>query len=109
MRANRSRLRFSRIVTLAIVAALLLSGCVLSQTGAPSIVADESVVLTGAVQSSQPDTVTYWFKYGTTTDYGSTTTSQTAFVQQGTKQPVSELVDGLTAGTTYHYQLCSDV
>jgi hypothetical protein len=101
---------YPRILTLAVAAAVafVLSGCVLSSTGAPGIVADESAVLTGAVGSSQADTVTYWFKYGTTPNYGSTTTTQTQFVQKGTTA-VSELVDGLTAGTIYHYQLCSDV
>jgi hypothetical protein len=101
-----------RIRTPAVAAtfAVVLSGCVLSSTGAPRIVADTSAILTGVVKSSQDDTVTYWFKYGTTPDYGSTTTTQTAFVQKGggTGGAVSELVDGLTAGTTYHYQLCSD-
>jgi hypothetical protein len=96
------------MLTLAVAFAFVLSGCVLSSTGTPRIVADESAVLTGAVQSSQPDSVTYWFKYGTTPNYGSTTTAQTAFVQQGSTT-LSQLVDGLTAGTAYHYQLCSDV
>jgi hypothetical protein len=99
-----------RILTRAVAAtfAFVLSGCVLSSTGAPRMVADASAILTGGVRSSQADTVTYWFKYGTTPNYGSTTTTKTAFVQKG-GGGVSEMVDGLTAGTTYHYQLCSDV
>jgi hypothetical protein len=97
-----------RILTVAAAVALVLSGCVLSSTGAPGIVADESAVLTGAVKSSQAGTVTYWFAYGTTPNYGSSSTTQTSFFQQGTNT-LSEVVDGLTAGTLYHYQLCSDV
>ncbi len=105
MKYFRSR---PRILTLAVAVAFVLSGCVRSVTGAPRIVADTSAILTGAVQSSQNDyPVTYWFKYGTTPDYGSTTTTRTVGVRKGTNG-VSELVDGLTAGTTYHYQLCSD-
>ena len=102
-----------RILTPAVAAtfAVVLSGCVWSSTGAPRIVADTSAVLTGAVKSAQgpgADLATYWFNYGTTPDYGSTTTTQTALVYDGTNS-VSGLVDGLTARTTYHYQLCSDV
>jgi hypothetical protein len=96
------------MLSVAVALAFVLSGCVVSSTGAPRIVADETAALTGAVHSSQADTVTYWFKYGTTADYGSTTTPQTTFVQQGSTT-LSQWVDGLTAGTTYHYQLCSDV
>src|SRR5436190_541977 len=68
-----------RIRTLAVAAtfAFVVSGCVLSSTGAPRIVADTSAVFTGAVKSSQGDTVTYWFAYGTTPSYGSTTTAKT--------------------------------
>jgi hypothetical protein len=94
-----------RILTLAVAATFVLSGCVRSFTGTPRIVADTSAILTGSVQSSHADTVTYWFAYGTTPSYGSTTTTKTA----SGSTTVSELVDGLTAGTTYHYQLCSDV
>src|SRR5882724_6034472 len=97
-----------RSLTVAVAVAFVLSGCVVSSTGVPGIVADESAVLTGAVGSSQADTVTYWFNYGELPNYGSSTTTHTAFVQKGTNT-LSELVDGLTAGTAYHYQLCSDV
>jgi hypothetical protein len=87
-----------RILTVAVVVAFVLSGCVVSSTGAPGIVADESAVLTGAVGSSQADTVTYWFNYSAAPNYGSSTTTQTAFVQKGTTT-LSEVVDALTAGT----------
>src|SRR5689334_20470761 len=97
-----------RTLTLAVALAFVLSGCVVSSTGGPRIVADETAILTGAVWSSQPETATYWFNYGTTPNYGSTTTTQTTFVQQGSNA-LSQWVDGLTAGTTYHYQLCSNV
>src|SRR3954452_22516902 len=109
MRAIASRLHFPRIVTLAVVAAFVLSGCLLSPTGDPQIVADESAVLTGTLRSSTfLEGATYWFEYGTSTAYGSSTPRSAPGIQQGTT-PVSEVVDGLTPGTTYHYRLCSDL
>lgn len=43
-----------------------------------------------------------WVKYGTTTGYGASTTLDTAFVNSH-----SVLLSGLTASTTYHFQVIS--
>jgi hypothetical protein len=49
----------------------------------------------------------YWFEYGTTTAYGSTT--PIVDIEATTvPNPVSASVGGLAAGTTYHYRLCND-
>jgi hypothetical protein len=89
-------------------AVLVLSGCVFSQTGDPHIVTDDTVLLTGTVQSSQAVHAEYWFEYGVTTDYG-TETAHTGIDLVVGAHPVSVSVDGLTAATTYHYRLCNDV
>ena len=48
---------------------------------------------------------TAWhFEYGTTTNYGSSTTSQSA-VTDSTTQAASTMLVGLAADTTYHYRL----
>ena len=96
-------------VALVVAAALVLSGCVLSQTGAPRLVADESAMFTGTLNSTEPDDATYWFEYGTTSGYGLSTPQKTTGVGPNFPASVSEFVDGLTAGAAYHYRLCSDV
>lgn len=99
-------MRAARIVTVAVVAAFVLSGCVLSETGDARIVANESALFTGTVRNSDEGAATYWFEYGSTPDRGSST-PKAQVAARGSAQ-VSQFVDGLTAGTTYHYRLCSD-
>jgi len=47
---------------------------------------------------------TYWFNYGLTTSYGSSTVP-TVLAAGVSPASVSNLVTGLTAGTVYHYQI----
>jgi hypothetical protein len=90
-----------------------ISGAV--ATGAPGIggpgtngsyaqnVAGSTAELQGGVYPNGADT-TYWWEYGTTTDYG----QQTAAVDIGSGNAavsVADSLDGLQAGTTYHYRL----
>ncbi len=47
---------------------------------------------------------TYWFQYGTNTNYGSVTAA-TNLVAGSSPVAVSNLLTGLLQGTTYHYQI----
>ena len=68
-----------------------------------SSVTSTSVTLQGAVTPNGLST-TWWFEYGTSTSYGSKTSSQSA--GSGTSaRSLSATVKGLKAATTYHYRL----
>jgi hypothetical protein len=72
-------------------------------TGAPSHVADTSVVLHGAVNPNGSAT-TYYFQWGLTTAYGVNSVEHSA--GRGTKAvSVSAAAAGLIPGTIYHYRL----
>jgi hypothetical protein len=90
-----------------------ISGAV--ATGAPGIggpgtngsytqnVGDSTAQLQGGVYPNGSDT-TYWWEYGTTTDYG----QQTTAVDIGSGNAavsVADSLQGLAPGTTYHYRL----
>jgi hypothetical protein len=78
-----------------------------SGTSASSITVS-GVTLTSSVNPNNADS-TYHFEYGATTAYG-----QDAPVPDGSlaaafgDQPVSALITGLTAATTYHYRITAD-
>jgi hypothetical protein len=88
------------------VLALLLASCGMGRTGEAIDVGHASAILTGEADRTEPGAITYWFEYGETTDYGSTTPVQGATVS--TWIPVQAEVDGLAPTTTYHYRLCVD-
>ena len=73
------------------------------QTGAAQSVGVTTVTLTGAVDPNTRST-TWWFEYGTSTAYGSKTSSQSAGSGSGAKA-VSAGLKGLVSGATYHYRL----
>ena len=108
MRLIASRLHFPRTITVAVAAAVVLSGCVLSQTGPTRLVRDESAVFTGTLRSVAAGHTEYWFEYGTSTAYDVSSAHTGVQVVSGANE-VSSVVDGLTAGTVYHYRLCNDI
>jgi len=61
-----------------------------------------SATLNGFVVPNRTN-ATAWFKWGTTTNYGNLTSS--TFVSMTNALTVSSSISGLTAGTTYHYQV----
>jgi uncharacterized repeat protein (TIGR03803 family) len=61
-----------------------------------------NATLSGQVTPNGADT-TAWFQYGPTTNYGSLT--PTTFVSATNGLVVTNLLGGLSAGATYHYQL----
>lgn len=94
---------------IAIVVVVVLSGCVLSQTGPARVVADVTADLTGTLRSTATGQTQYWFEYGTSIAYGASSAHTTVAVfAGGVPIDVSTVVGGLTAGTVYHYRLCND-
>jgi hypothetical protein len=74
-------------------------------TGGAKAVTATSAALTGTVNPGGQAT-TYYFQYGTSTAYGSTTPSPAASAGTGTKNVnVSAAAGSLTPSTTYHYRL----
>ncbi len=68
-------------------------------------VTTESAQLQGGVYPNGEDT-TYWWQYGTTTDYGQEAQASNNDIGSGTDPvQVSDTLSGLSPGTTYHYRL----
>jgi hypothetical protein len=105
------RLAHLRAALLAGLALTAASGCTIGQPGAATDVVHTSARLNGVAYSNQEDVdVQYWFRYGTTTAYGSTTPERTHIPADSTDDrphPVWEWLDGLAPDTTYHYQICT--
>jgi hypothetical protein len=71
-------------------------------TGSPSGVGQSSATVNGTVNPNGEST-SYYFKYGTTNNYGLQTTPSGAGSGNGIVA-VHTALDGLTPNTTYHYQ-----
>jgi glucose/arabinose dehydrogenase len=94
-----------RIGAIALAAAVLTAtGCASGVTDPPSDVSDRAATLRAHVTTEGKPT-TYWFEYGTSTLYGTSTTHRDAGPGSGQRN-VSERVTGLTADTLYHYRSC---
>lgn len=91
---------------------LAVSGCALGTPVAATNVTDISATLNADIGSNQSGAALYWFRYGTTTDYGTTTPDRTLTFPAGhtsndPRVPVSEPLSGLAPDTTYHYEVCT--
>ena len=71
-------------------------------TGASSQVATSSAVVSGEV-NAKGQGASYYFEYGPTTSYGSTTPPQD--MASETEHPVAATLTNLDPETTYHYQI----
>ena len=71
--------------------------------GGPTNVTQSGAILQGSINPSDKPT-TYYFEYGTSTGYG-TTTAQATLPKSKAWQPVSAVITGLSAGSTYHYRI----
>ena len=72
-------------------------------TGGASSITQSGATVSGTVNPNGQST-TYSFQYGTTTSYGSATSSQVAG-SGNTAVNVSATLTGLSPGTTYHYRI----
>jgi len=79
------------------------SGPPIPRTGPATGVEASDATLTGSVDPNGHST-SWYFEYGTSTSYGSKTSSRSAGSGTGS-QPVSVTVSNLTPGTTYHFRL----
>jgi hypothetical protein len=71
--------------------------------GAPTNVTQSGAVLPGSINPSDKPT-TYYFEYGTSKGYG-TTTAQATLPKSKAWQAVSTVITGLSASSTYHYRI----
>jgi glucose/arabinose dehydrogenase/PKD repeat protein len=87
------------------LAALAAAGCASGATDPATDVTDRAATLR-AHGSAGGKPTTYWFEYGTSTSYGTSTPRRDG--GSGTSQRnVSERVTGLTPDTLYYYRACA--
>ena len=95
------------IGSVAVVAALLLGSCKGGLTLRYDLLGDTTVRLRGEVKNTETGPTSYYFDYGTTTGYGSTTPVETVDVVASDQAvPVTAVVSGLAEGTEHHYRIC---
>jgi hypothetical protein len=97
-----------RLAASVIAAALAVSSCAVGVRGPASELTDTSAVMNGTAVSTTGGPGSYFVKYGfTSTPLWDTPTRDVDF-EEGESQPVSEPLDGLEPGTTYHYRVCAE-
>jgi hypothetical protein len=74
-------------------------------TQTPSGVSPDAAVLTGTVNPSGPQTVSYRFAYGTSVAGLSATTAQQRLAAGSSAHAISAPIGGLSPDTTYYYRL----
>ena len=112
MRSRLSRRRLAGLVLAVVPIAVLVSGCAVGFPGATSAPVggwENSATLNARIGSTYGGDTTYFWAWGKDRNYTDTTPQRTIRIDRpGGYQFVSEdLGDGLTAGTTYHFQLCA--
>jgi lysophospholipase L1-like esterase len=100
-----------RLIVVPALMAALVSGCSFVSSDSPEATDVRATLNATAVTNDDTDLV-YWFEYGTTTNYGTTTPDQTVDFADTEEddiqtQPVSAELTGLEPGTTYHWRSCS--
>ena len=97
--------RFAVVIVLGLV---VLASCGFGVTQPAADVTDVSARLTGSVHNTIVGPTEYWFEYGTTTAYGSSTPHRSVNVADTAKgYAVQEVVLALREATTYHDRLCA--
>src|ERR671934_151674 len=100
--------RWGKVIGVSALGALLLSACSFGVTGSTDEVSDVSAQLSGQAGNTKADTTQWWFEYGRTPRYGSSTTHGSIVVgDTSSLYAVQKDVSGLAEGATYHYRLCT--
>jgi hypothetical protein len=81
--------------------------CGFGVTGEAADVTDVGARLSGSVHNTAAEPTEYWFEYGLSTAYGSSTVRASVNVAPGNSYLVGVQVGGLAEGSTYHYRLCT--
>jgi glucose/arabinose dehydrogenase len=93
------------VPALVAIAALLAAGCAGGETDPATDVTDKAATLRAHGTAGGKPTQ-YWFQYGTSTSYGTSTTHRDGGSGTDTKN-VSERVTGLSPDTLYHFRACA--
>ena len=89
------------------LAALAATGCAVANPKATTGVTGAAATLNGDVYSNLAGSTQYWWRYGTTSAYGSETTHRSVAINDNQGHPVSEPLAGLSASTAYHFKMCA--
>ena len=107
---NRRRTASSVVLAMLVLAAVSVAGVGMAVAAAPGATTNAATDLTattatlnGTVSPNREDT-TYYFQYGTTTEYGSQTPTQGP-ISGNAGRNVEAAISGLTPSTTYHYRV----
>jgi len=96
-----------KIGLLAAAVALGVAACSWPTDTQTKGVADSGAVLSGTVHTDEDSPPDYWFEYGTTAEYGSSTPHRSSGSFWPYGDVVQDEITGLHEGTTYHYRLCT--
>jgi len=88
-----------------VAVAIAVAGCASGATDPATDVTDKGATMR-AHGSAGGKPTTWWFEYGTSTSYGSSTTHRDGGSGTDAKN-VSERITGLTPDTTYHFRACA--
>jgi hypothetical protein len=89
-----------------LIAALVVSGCAVGDPKPTADVTDTGALLKADIYSSAVGDTEYFWRYGTTSAYGSETPHRTVAIADDDPHPVSEPLFSLSPGTEYHFQVC---
>jgi len=78
-----------------------------TETLPASGVTDAMATLEGTVSQPEDGTVSYWFEYGPTADYGSETPEQELDIDDRDAQPITEDLAALEPEATVHFRACA--
>ncbi len=77
-------------------------------TQAASEVTASSAVVEGTISDPSDESVTYWFEYGPTADYGAETDHRPVGEGEDDERPVSAELVELGSEVTFHYRACAE-